>query len=402
MKVLADTAAVLIAAAACGSIAAGAEGQEKVLSCSAGGVDFSCVLTDNDAVLITGAEAVSGELRIPDKLDGHKVSGVDERAFFGNERMTALTFTAPVTVGASAFAGCSALKRINGTENITALGKYAFTGCSALESVELPPVSVIPEGAFASCTSLKKVAFSSSNTTIEDEAFYGCRELSVIDIPDSITAIGENVFGVLYDLRSDTYSPDSRVLIKCGEGSAAVKYAKSLGIDSFDRSKDTVGDVNRDGYINAADASDVLMEYSLMSTGGKGTFSGYKQYTGDYDGNGRIDAADATEILQEYSRLSTQLVTTTVPVTTTAPTKAATTVRTTTTAKAAVKTTTTVQTTTAVRTTTIAKTTSAVSAVKSTVTTKTTSAPAPVTTRTVTTAGTTAAAVKTTVTTVKK
>lgn len=376
-RLTASVAAIIVTAAFCGSISAYSE--EKMLKGTAGGVDFSYVLTDKDTAVIMGADAVSGELRIPEKLDGHTVSGVGERAFFGRKDMSAITFTAPVTVGASAFAGCSAVKKINGTANITAVGKYAFTSCTSLESMELPPVNVIPESMLASCTSLKNVKFSSSNTAIENEAFFGCRELKVIDIPDTVTKIGENVFGVEYDLRSDTYSTDRSVLIKCGEKSAAVKYANSLGIDIFDTAKDTVGDVNRDGYINAADASDVLVEYSLMSTGGSGTFGGYQLYTGDYDGNGRVDASDATEILKEYSRLSTlsAVTTSTVPVTTTAAPKT---------------------TTQAVKVTT-AKTSSSV---KSTVTTKTAASSAPVTTRSVTTAGTTSSAVKTTVTSVKK
>ena len=69
--------------------------------------------------------------------------------------------------------------------------------------------------------------------------------------------------------------------------------------------KTALGDVNSDNSVDAGDASEVLMEYSRMSTGFAGKFTDKQKKAGDLDGNGKIDATDATMILQYYSYLST-------------------------------------------------------------------------------------------------
>lgn len=362
-------------------------GQDDALSAEVNGVVFYYSLGSDGSAVITGADKPSGKFTVPAELDGHPVSAVGERAFFSCKDISSVTFSAPVSVGASAFAGCSSISSFNGMEKVTGLGQYAFTGCSALETIQLPPVSSIPESLCASCTALKTVRFSSKNASVGKEAFFGCSELKIVDIPDSVTSIGDNAFGVVYDLRSDAYAPDKTVLIKCSSTSAACRYADKLGVDFFDPADDQVGDVNRDGFINAADASDVLAEYSLMSTGNAGSFGGYKLYTGDFDRNGRIDASDATAILLEYSRLSTLAAVTTA---------AAVPAKTVTTASAPAVTT---AKTTAKPAASAAKTTAAS---KSTVTTNPTSAKTAGSSSAVTTAGTSPQPVKTTAAAVKK
>lgn len=375
--------------------------QEAALTDTVGGVTFSYTVGSDDSAVITGANGLSGEFTVPANLGGHKVSAVAERAFFSNKDITSVTFSAPVSVGASAFAGCSSITSFNGMEKITALGKYAFTGCSALESVQLPPVSEIPEGLCASCTALKNVRFNSENSSVGKEAFFGCRELKIITVPYNISSVGDYAFGIVYDLRSDTYSSDKNVVIKCSPDSAAGKYAEKMNIDIFDPANDLLGDVNRDRLIDAGDASAVLAEYSVMSTGSEGTFGGYKLYSGDYDHNGVIDASDATDILVEYSRLSTigtSVTTTAAPVT--AATKTTTRAAVTTTSK----TTTRAAATAAKTTASSVKTTAAkpaVTTVKSTVTTKSAASGSTGKTSAVTTAGTSQQTVKTTAAAVK-
>lgn len=67
----------------------------------------------------------------------------------------------------------------------------------------------------------------------------------------------------------------------------------------------TLGDVNGDSLIDASDASAVLAEYSLLSTGGDGTFKGNQKKSADIDKNGLIDSSDAASILSYYSYTST-------------------------------------------------------------------------------------------------
>jgi len=67
----------------------------------------------------------------------------------------------------------------------------------------------------------------------------------------------------------------------------------------------SLGDVNDDGKIDATDATLVLVNYSLLSTGEKMQLTESQQKAADVNGDGKIDASDATMILQYYSYLST-------------------------------------------------------------------------------------------------
>jgi len=66
-----------------------------------------------------------------------------------------------------------------------------------------------------------------------------------------------------------------------------------------------VGDVNNDGFVNAVDATNVLVEYAQTSTGGDSTFSDLQKTLADIDKSGIIDAVDATYILSYYAYVST-------------------------------------------------------------------------------------------------
>lgn len=75
----------------------------------------------------------------------------------------------------------------------------------------------------------------------------------------------------------------------------AVEYPEPLSI----------GDVNEDGVVDASDASLILSEYSVLSTGEKSFPSNEFKSIADINGDGLIDASDASEILDFYSFSST-------------------------------------------------------------------------------------------------
>ncbi len=66
-----------------------------------------------------------------------------------------------------------------------------------------------------------------------------------------------------------------------------------------------LGDVDNDGMINAVDATLILTEYALLSTGDTGTFNDTQKKSADVDGDGMINAVDATFVLSYYAYLST-------------------------------------------------------------------------------------------------
>ncbi|MBR6985865.1 MAG: D-alanyl-D-alanine carboxypeptidase family protein [Ruminococcus sp.] len=69
--------------------------------------------------------------------------------------------------------------------------------------------------------------------------------------------------------------------------------------------KSSLGDVNGDGTIDATDASDILVEYSILSTGGTGKLTGEAFRAADVNKDGVINASDASNVLEYYSYLST-------------------------------------------------------------------------------------------------
>ncbi len=62
-----------------------------------------------------------------------------------------------------------------------------------------------------------------------------------------------------------------------------------------------LGDVNADGKVDATDASDVLVHYSSVSTGGTGFLKKAIFDYSDFNGDSVIDSADASEILKLYA-----------------------------------------------------------------------------------------------------
>lgn len=63
------------------------------------------------------------------------------------------------------------------------------------------------------------------------------------------------------------------------------------------------GDVNCDGFIDAVDATQILIAYSKNSTD---STSYVGKTLGDYNGDGFVDAVDASQVLIKYAELSTK------------------------------------------------------------------------------------------------
>ena len=110
---------------------------------------------------------------IPAEINGVKITGIGERAFYGCSGLTSIEIPEGVTsIGVSAFYGCSGLTSIEIPEGVTSIGSSAFYLCSGLTSIE------IPEGV----------------TSIGSSAFYGCSGLTSIEIPQGVTSIGDYAF----------------------------------------------------------------------------------------------------------------------------------------------------------------------------------------------------------------
>ncbi|MDE5834538.1 MAG: hypothetical protein K2H26_03350, partial [Ruminococcus sp.] len=88
-----------------------------------------------------------------------------------------------------------------------------------------------------------------------------------------------------------------------------IETFNAICIESDVKLNTEIGDVNHDGYVNAIDATLIMMYYADLSTGKEYTYTETQQENfliyGDMNGDGAINATDATAILILYAERST-------------------------------------------------------------------------------------------------
>ena len=107
-----------------------------------------------------------------------------------------------------AFDSCKSLISVIMPDSIIDLGKSSFAGCSSLKSVAISNNVTNIYNSFGGCTSLTSVTIPNSVTKIDYCAFYNCKSLKTLIIPDSVTNIGESAFRKCPSLKNVTL-PDS-------------------------------------------------------------------------------------------------------------------------------------------------------------------------------------------------
>lgn len=88
----------------------------------------------NRSVMILGSNPKStGDLIIPDIIDGFPVTSIGDQAFYGCSGLKSVKLPSSITeIGNNAFEGCSGLTSITIPNSITSIGDYAFLGCIKL------------------------------------------------------------------------------------------------------------------------------------------------------------------------------------------------------------------------------------------------------------------------------
>lgn len=148
------------------------------------------------AELIECDKAASGEIAIPDEVNGVPVTILADQCFAFAEDVTAVIIPETVKIiGLAAFTGCSSLTSAVIPEGVTSIAPALFSECSRLESVTLPDsVTSIENNAFSYCTDLKAITLPAGVKKINDNTFYGCESLTDIVIPEGVTSIGYYAF----------------------------------------------------------------------------------------------------------------------------------------------------------------------------------------------------------------
>ena len=125
----------------------------------------------------------SGNVTIPAKADGYRVTSIGDYAFYE----------------------CSSLSSITIPNSVTSIGENAFWECSSLSPITIPnSVTSIGKAAFLLCN-FSSITIPNSVTSIGDYAFSYCKSLSSIIIPENVNYIGEYAFNPCNNLKTIYY-----------------------------------------------------------------------------------------------------------------------------------------------------------------------------------------------------
>lgn len=160
-------------------------------------LDFNYSVAHGSASIYNGSGAVH-ELIIPSSLAGSPVRRIGDSAFKNSKKLESVTVEAKLNeIGYLAFYNCAKLKRVEFKSPVETIARSAFNRCTALENI------TIPDG----CRKICRYAFRT------------CRALSRITIPDSVELI-----------EPDAFLESPNIVICCGKGSAAERYAAENNI----------------------------------------------------------------------------------------------------------------------------------------------------------------------------
>ena len=156
--------------------------------------DFELV---NSEIIITDCDMEStGDIIIPETIDGYPVTTIAEHAFTSCYRITSVVIPdSVITIGDYAFSGCDGLKNVTIGSGVKTLGNSVFWACENLETVVIENgVTYISDKMFSNCPKLYSVTLPESIASIGYSAFEFCYLLTEINIPANVKTIGKSAF----------------------------------------------------------------------------------------------------------------------------------------------------------------------------------------------------------------
>ncbi len=179
--------------------------------------DLTLSVSDGKVTITDCDTAASGELIVPEFIDGNQVVAVAGGLIDG------------------AFINCSGLTSIVLPDSVTSLGNRAFRNCTGITSFSFPPnVSRLENQVLEGCSGLETVNISDATDFISTSAFTGCTSLSSINA--SASALNYSTKnGVLYN-------KDETTLIKYPIGKADTSFTvpdgvTGVGVAAFTKAK---------------------------------------------------------------------------------------------------------------------------------------------------------------------
>ena len=181
---------------------------------------------ENHSVTITKYLGDSASVWIPEKIAGYTVTGIGDKCF-QKQSLKGVCIPETVTyIGNSAFQDCKNLASVTflGAPYTITVGNNAFQNCPKLKSINLPAAKSIGNFAFDGCVSLEKMVLEYGTESIGEYCFRGCSSLTLIEIPDSVTYIGNGVFGG---------ERKGELTIRCVQGSKGDEVAQKYSSETI-------------------------------------------------------------------------------------------------------------------------------------------------------------------------
>ena len=164
---------------------------------NAADIDYLTYKIENGEVTITDCSTeATGEITIPDEIDGAKVTNIGGLAFYNCSSLQVVNLPESiVSIGERSFKDCVSLEVINLPESLVSIDERAFEKCTSLQNVEFPEtVTSIGKKAFYQCTNLQSVTIPQGVKQISNQVFQECRSLQSVILPDMLTSIGYSSF----------------------------------------------------------------------------------------------------------------------------------------------------------------------------------------------------------------
>tara|TARA_B100001057_G_scaffold498952_1_gene607786 strand:+ start:2028 stop:2972 length:945 start_codon:yes stop_codon:yes gene_type:complete len=235
--------------------------------------DLSYSTTGGKVIIYDCDTGATGELMIPDSIEGNPVVRITSYAFRDCTSLTSITIPDCVTtIGDFAFRGCTSLTTIEiGAEN----GNYTdvdgvLFNKEKTDLLDYPAgkggnytipdsVTSIWEYSFAWSINLTSIMIPDSVTSIGAGAFLECTSLTSITIPDSITSIGEGAFGICASVTNVTI----------GNGVTSIRLATFAGCDRL--TSITIGNgvtsMGRAAFFECTSLTSITLPDSVTSIG---------------------------------------------------------------------------------------------------------------------------------------
>lgn len=250
----------------------------------------------DDYVEITGFDNSVSNLEIPSEIEGVPVTIIADGAFENATKLESVTIPYGVTrISYCAFSNCTSLKNVTLPNSLITIEWSSFEQCISLIEINIPnSVKYIGHSAFENCVSLQELSFpeglvsfdysvakgctgllrvniENGPSNIDNAAFEGCSSLKEIYIPLSISSFIKYPFsGCSIE---HVYYAGSRTQWNTISNNGRIQG--QIHYEAKELPEPLTPDVNRDGVIDASDASLILAYYAYVQTGGTGTIEDY-------------------------------------------------------------------------------------------------------------------------------